>query len=109
MPASLLKPFTPNTPASCWLTTARHRLGVQARVEQMETSARDLAAMGYKFQFITLAGFHALNTSMFELAQPTASSGMAGYLSCEREFALANEVMHEKRTQRHRQLSCRTV
>ena len=34
---------------------------------------RDLAAMGYRFQFITLAGFHALNLSMFELAQGIAT------------------------------------
>jgi isocitrate lyase len=44
--------------------------------------------MGYKFQFITLAGFHALNYSMFELARGYASSGMPAYVSLqEREFA----------------------
>ena len=36
---------------------------------QMETFREDLAEMGYKFQFITLAGFHAMNTSMFELSR----------------------------------------
>jgi isocitrate lyase len=45
--------------------------------------------MGYKFQFITLAGFHALNTSMFELAKSYKERGMAGYSELqEREFAL---------------------
>ncbi len=39
----------------------------------------EIAAMGYKFQFVTLAGFHALNLSMFELARGYASSGMAAY------------------------------
>jgi len=39
----------------------------------------ELAAMGYKFQFITLAGFHALNLSMFELAQEYKRSGMTAY------------------------------
>jgi len=40
---------------------------------------RELAAMGYKFQFITLAGFHALNYSMFELARAYRDSGMTAY------------------------------
>jgi isocitrate lyase len=48
-----------------------------------------LAAMGYKFQFVTLAGFHALNTSMFELAHSYVQKGMAGYSTLqEKEFAL---------------------
>ncbi|MCC5944302.1 MAG: isocitrate lyase [Bernardetiaceae bacterium] len=51
-----------------------------------------LADMGYKFQFITLAGFHALNTSMFELASAYRKNGMAGYSALqEREFALQSE------------------
>jgi isocitrate lyase len=46
-----------------------------------------LAGMGYKFQFVTLAGFHALNLSMFELAQEYASTGMLAYSRLqEREF-----------------------
>jgi isocitrate lyase len=58
-------------------------------VEQMETFREELAALGFKFQFITLAGFHALNTSMFELAQAYRERGMAGYSELqEREFAL---------------------
>jgi isocitrate lyase len=40
---------------------------------------RELAAMGYKFQFVTLAGFHALNHSMFELARDYRERGMAAY------------------------------
>jgi isocitrate lyase len=48
---------------------------------------RELGAMGYKFQFITLAGFHALNLSMFELACGYRQSGMTAYaLLQEREF-----------------------
>jgi isocitrate lyase len=51
---------------------------------------RELAAMGYRFQFITLAGFHALNASMFELASGYARSGMPAYVALqEREFELA--------------------
>ena len=53
---------------------------------------RELGAMGYKFQFVTLAGFHALNLSMFELAKEYAGSGMAAYSKLqEREFAKAGE------------------
>jgi isocitrate lyase len=40
---------------------------------------RELAAMGYRFQFVTLAGFHALNHSMFELASGYRDEGMAAY------------------------------
>ena len=51
---------------------------------------RELAAMGYRFQFITLAGFHALNASMFELARGYARSGMPAYVALQqREFELA--------------------
>jgi isocitrate lyase len=47
-----------------------------------------LAEMGYKFQFITLAGFHALNHSMFELARDYAARGMAAYADFQQaEFA----------------------
>lgn len=57
-------------------------------VSEMETFREDLAAMGYKFQFITLAGFHALNASMFELSKAYKERGMAGYSELqEREFA----------------------
>jgi isocitrate lyase len=49
---------------------------------------RELGAMGYKFQFVTLAGFHALNHSMFELASAYKEGGMAAYSRLqEREFA----------------------
>ncbi|MEA2522216.1 MAG: isocitrate lyase [Actinomycetota bacterium] len=53
---------------------------------------KELAAMGYKFQFITLAGFHALNESMFELARGYATEGMTAYVKLqEREFAMEAE------------------
>ncbi len=49
---------------------------------------RELAAMGYKFQFITLAGFHALNHSMFELARGYKERAMSAYVELqEAEFA----------------------
>ena len=55
-----------------------------------ETIARfqpELARMGYKFQFVTLAGFHALNLSMFELARHYKETGMTAYSALqEKEF-----------------------
>ncbi len=49
---------------------------------------RELGAMGYKFQFITLAGFHALNYSMFDLARSYAEKGMSAFVQLqEAEFA----------------------
>ncbi len=49
---------------------------------------KELAAMGYKFQFITLAGFHALNHSMFSLARGYADEGMSAYVRLQdAEFA----------------------
>ncbi|MBL7739260.1 MAG: isocitrate lyase [Chitinophagaceae bacterium] len=57
--------------------------------KEMETFREELAALGYKFQFITLAGFHALNTSMFELSKAYKEKGMAGFSELQqREFAL---------------------
>jgi isocitrate lyase len=57
-----------------------------------ETIARfqkELGAMGYRFQFVTLAGFHSLNLSMYELARAYRDLGMAAYSELqEREFAL---------------------
>ena len=49
---------------------------------------RELGAMGYKFQFVTLAGFHALNLTMFELAREYKTRGMAAYSELQqKEFA----------------------
>jgi isocitrate lyase len=60
--------------------------------EKMERFRDDLAELGYKFQFITLAGFHALNTSMFKLAKDYKNRGMAGFSHLQQEeFALQSE------------------
>ena len=62
---------------------------------------RELGAMGYKFQFITLAGFHALNYSMFELATGYAAEGMPAYVELqEKEFAAEAEGYTATRHQR---------
>ncbi|MEO5833964.1 MAG: isocitrate lyase [Nakamurella sp.] len=56
--------------------------------DEIATFQNELGELGYKFQFITLAGFHALNHSMFHLAQGYARSGMSAYVELqEAEFA----------------------
>jgi isocitrate lyase len=60
-----------------------------------------LADLGYRFQFVTLAGFHALNEAMFELARGYAASGMTAYVELqEREFALEEHGYTATRHQR---------
>ncbi len=62
---------------------------------------RELGAMGYKFQFITLAGFHALNESMFALARGYADRGMAAYVELQdAEFAAEADGYTATRHQR---------
>ena len=56
----------------------------------------ELAKMGYRFQFVTLAGFHALNLSMFELARGYKESGMTAYSRLqEKEFAREAEYGYQ--------------
>jgi isocitrate lyase len=56
--------------------------------EEIASFQDRIGAMGYKFQFVTLAGFHALNYSMFELARDYGERGMAAYSELQRaEFA----------------------
>jgi isocitrate lyase len=62
---------------------------------------KELGAMGYKFQFITLAGFHALNYSMFNLAHGYARRGMSAFVELqEAEFSAADKgftaVKHQR-------------
>ena len=62
---------------------------------------RELGAMGYKFQFITLAGFHSLNYSMFELAHGYARNNMTAFVELQqKEFAAAEKgftaVKHQR-------------
>ena len=57
--------------------------------------------MGYRYQFITLAGFHALNASMFELARGYEENGMTAYVELQnREFAMEEEGYTATRHQR---------
>ena len=60
-----------------------------------------LGELGYKFQFITLAGFHSLNAGMFELAQGYAAEGMTAYVKLqEHEFAMEKRGYTATRHQR---------
>jgi isocitrate lyase len=62
---------------------------------------RELGAMGYKFQFITLAGFHALNFSMFDLARGYRAAQMSAYVKLqEAEFAAESQGYTATRHQR---------
>jgi isocitrate lyase len=57
--------------------------------------------MGYRYQFITLAGFHALNASMFELARGYEEGGMTAYVELqEKEFAMEADGYTATRHQR---------
>jgi isocitrate lyase len=59
--------------------------------KQISDFQGELGSMGYKYQFVTLAGFHALNLSMFELSREYSDSGMSAYVKLqEREFAQAD-------------------
>jgi isocitrate lyase len=62
---------------------------------------RELGAMGYKFQFVTLAGFHALNLGMYELARDYLAQGMTAYSALQqREFAAEDRGYTATRHQR---------
>jgi len=69
--------------------------------EQIATFRERLARLGYRFQFITLAGFHALNASAFELARGYAAEGMPAYVRLqERELELEDDGYTATRHQR---------
>jgi isocitrate lyase len=69
--------------------------------EQIASFQKELGAMGYKFMFVTLAGFHALNASMFELSRGYAESGMTAYVELqEKEFAMEDHGYTATRHQR---------
>jgi isocitrate lyase len=63
---------------------------------------RELAAMGYKFQFITLAGFHAISLSMFELARGYREAGMTAYCRLQ-EAEFRSEQEHGYEAVKHQQ------
>ncbi len=65
------------------------------------TFQKELGAMGYRFQFITLAGFHALNATMFDLARGYTERGMEAYVELqEAEFAMEADGYTATRHQR---------
>ena len=82
--------FTANFPGKKLAYNCSPSFNWEAKLDR-ETIAkfqRELGAMGYKFQFVTLAGFHSLNHSMFELASGYRDRGMAAYSELQQaEFA----------------------
>ncbi|HSU79374.1 MAG TPA: isocitrate lyase [Candidatus Angelobacter sp.] len=64
---------------------------------------KELAKMGYKFQFVTLAGFHALNHSMFELARQYKEHGMAAYSELQ-QAEFASEIYGYSATRHQREV-----
>jgi isocitrate lyase len=75
----------------------QRKMGVEAAAQFQ----RELGAMGYKFQFVTLAGFHSLNLSMFKLARGYAERGMGAYSELQQaEFAAEAEGFTAVRHQR---------
>jgi len=64
---------------------------------------KELAAMGYRFQFITLAGFHSLNAGMFELAAAYAAEGMPAYVRLQ-QHELAMEAAGYTATRHQREV-----
>ncbi|PZW45669.1 isocitrate lyase [Humitalea rosea] len=75
----------------------QRKMGVEAAARFQ----REIGAMGYKFQFVTLAGFHSLNLSMFKLARGYAERGMGAYSELQQaEFAAEAEGFTAVRHQR---------
>eukprot|EP00891_Asterochloris_glomerata_P006125 jgi/Astpho2/6125/Aster-04067 len=71
--------------------------------QQLDTFCKDIGQLGFKFQFVTLAGFHAVNNSMFELAKGFAATGMGAYSELQqREFA--NEKLGYTATKHQREV-----
>ena len=69
--------------------------------DEIASFQRELGKMGYKFQFVTLAGFHALNHSMFELARKYKDEGMAAYSELQQnEFSSEEHGYSATRHQR---------
>jgi len=68
--------------------------------EEISRFQRELGAMGYKFQFITLAGFHALNHGMFELAREYKLQGMCAYSRLQ-EAEFESERQHSYAAAKH--------
>lgn len=65
----------------------------------------DLGKLGYAFQFVTLAGFHTLNHSMFQLASGYAKHGMTAYAALQQE-EIAAEKQGYTATKHQREVDC---
>jgi hypothetical protein len=89
-PSASPRPFTSSYPGKLLAYNCSPSFNWKRKLDDATIAKfqRELGAMGYKFQFITLAGFHALNYSMFELAQGYKASQMTAYVQLQQaEFA----------------------
>ena len=105
--ASSPRPSTRSFPGKLSRTTARRRSTGRSTstTTRSPASSSELGAMGYKFQFVTLAGFHALNAVMFELARGYREEGMTAYVAP----AGARVRAREPRATRRRATSARSA
>ena len=74
----------------CLPTTVHHRSTGKSiwNVTNLASFQRDIAAMGYRYQFVTLASFHSVNYSSFDIARKFIERGMEGYSDLQQaEFA----------------------
>ena len=93
----------PTAPAAVETNTCSPSFNWKSHLDdaQISTFQRELAAMGYAFQFITLAGFHALNHSMYTLARDYSRRHMSAYVELqEAEFASEEDGYTATRHQR---------
>jgi isocitrate lyase len=83
--------FERSIPTSCWPTIAHPSFNWKRNLDDATIARfqRELGAMGYKYQFITLAGIHSMWYNMFDLAQNYVRNGMTAYVEMvqEKEFA----------------------
>ena len=87
--------------AASWRESPCESASVPHTDATIATFQKDLAKMGYRFQFVTLAGFHSLNAGMFELARGYGERGMSAYVELqEREFAMEDQGYSATRHQR---------
>ena len=96
-PLSILQRLVETTLSLC----QAHSSGISLLDNEQGKTVFQLGAMGYKFQFITLAGFHSLNYSMFHLAHGYAKNNMSAFVELqEAEFAAAEKgftaVKHQR-------------
>ena len=101
--ASSPRPSTSGSPGKMFAYNCSPSFNWRKHLDDAEIASfrETLAELGYRYQFVTLAGFHSLNAGMFELARGYAAEGMPAYVELqEREFALEEHGYTATRHQR---------